>query len=399
MSKSTRGQGEGSVFQLEDGRWRAQHDTGLKLRSGNRKYLTRTRKTKTEALKALRALQREADMGIKHDGSWTFKKWLDYYIDEVKADRTPTTRRGYHQHADRWLIPVLGTKKLADISPEDLEAIYKPLRKAGMAPTLRQVHAVAHGALNVARKRRHIPFNPAQMVEVGLGQAAQIAAAKPVKKKTTFSAPEARVIIAHAEKTSLEMHVRALLALMLALRPAEALGLRWCDIDLHAGTMTVRHALVRGEAPDGKRQGEFVLGETKTKRPRDLPIPAPLSAALTLWKAATPKDKSEDFILVMFDPRPGRFQRRVSDPDQTDGSWWKRMVVSAGVARAPRYAARRTAATLLMEAGVPLTTVRDILGHTDVATTSIYVRPDVEMKSRGTDALAAVYGNAMPTSP
>src|SRR5207248_2376455 len=60
-------------------------------------------------------------------------------------------------------------------------------------------------------------------------------------------------------------------ALALGLRQGEALGLRWQDIDLDAGTLSVRVALqrVRGDRPR--------LVEPKTRQSRrTLPLPAPI---------------------------------------------------------------------------------------------------------------------------
>jgi len=50
---------------------------------------------------------------------------------------------------------------------------------------------------------------------------------------------------------------------------------------------------------------------------------------------------------------------------------------------------RHTKAMHLLQAGVPLVTVKDFLGHVDLKSTEVYVQADLEMKR---DALAAAGG-------
>ena len=44
--------------------------------------------------------------------------------------------------------------------------------------------------------------------------------------------------------------------------------------------------------------------------------------------------------------------------------------------------ARHTKAMHLLQAGVPLVTIKDFLGHADVKSTEIYVQIDLEMKRK-----------------
>jgi integrase len=63
-------------------------------------------------------------------------------------------------------------------------------------------------------------------------------------------------------------------SMLLGLRPGEALGLHWRDVDLEAGTLVVRVALQRVA-------GLVLIDELKTERSRrSIPLPAVALSAL-----------------------------------------------------------------------------------------------------------------------
>ena len=59
---------------------------------------------------------------------------------------------------------------------------------------------------------------------------------------------------------------------------------------------------------------------------------------------------------------------------------------------------RHSKAMHLLQAGVPLVIIRNILGHSDVGTTEIYARADLEMKRRALEKVAGISPTPFPTS-
>jgi integrase/recombinase XerD len=51
----------------------------------------------------------------------------------------------------------------------------------------------------------------------------------------------------------------------------------------------------------------------------------------------------------------------------------------------------------MLQAGVPLVIIRDILGHVDVKTTEVYARADLEMKRRALETTAKA--SSAPATP
>ena len=154
----------------------------------------------------------------------------------------------------------------------------------------------------------------------------------------------------------------ALWATMLGagLRPGEALALTWpcLDLDTDPGVAHVRHYLRTGT------DGPF-LGEPKTARSsRSLDLPRFTTQALQQLKATSTSPSTGVWAGLVFHTDTAQpiglpNARRVL----------RRACVDAGLPRLCLYDLRRTAGSLLVDAGVHLEQVADLLGHADVATT------------------------------
>jgi len=133
---------------------------------------------------------------------------------------------------------------------------------AGLSPqTVRNLHAVLRRALNQAHRWGLVPRNVATLVDLP----------RSVRYEAPAITPEqARAILGAVYGDRLE----ALITLTLAtgLRQGEALALRWSDIDLDAGSLTVRRALSRVG-------GEVRFDEPKAAR-RTVAIPASVVGVL-----------------------------------------------------------------------------------------------------------------------
>jgi integrase len=165
----------------------------------------------------------------------------------------------------------------------------------------------------------------------------------------------------------------------MGLRQGEALGLRWADVDLAAGRVTVRWQLQR--LPKG---GGLALTRPKTEKSRRvLSLPATLAewmrqhraAQLQVRLAEGPRwvgwhtqiphgeGKPQDADLVF----PGWTGRPI-DPT-ADSREWHRVLDLAKVPQIRLHDARHTAATMMLAAGVAPRVVMEILGHSQISLT------------------------------
>jgi integrase len=349
MARARRGHGEGSVYRRGDGRWIAQIEAGRHPETGRRRYARSARRTKPEALKALDELRRQVGAGVALERTLTVAGYLDRWVDDVLpyAGVTQSTVEKYQWVADHWLKPYLGTVRLDRLTPAHVQTMLRQLDKAGKsARTCAQARTVLRKALAHAQRTELITRN-----------AAALAAAPRLPKGTSdaLTADEAAKVLAVAAGHRLE-HL-AVLALHLGMRRGELLALDWSDVDFKAKELAVR----AGKTADAARTLPLVAGTADILRTRRGVGPVFTTGAGNRLGA--------------------RQALKV----------WHGWTEAAGIGRRRFHASRHTAATLMLERGVPLEVVSAILGHASLAITSdIYARVGADAKRRGLAALDEV---------
>ena len=162
----------------------------------------------------------------------TLAHWLELWMErEIEPLRADTTVNGYDNIIRNHIRPALGRVRLADLSPELINGYYQWLaREKGLSPnTIRKHHVLLHTALKSAFRQGVIPANPVQRATPPPATAVEVAYYTPARL--------ARLLRA-VKGDPLEVPVR--LACFLGLRRGEILGLRWRDVDLHSGQLSVR---------------------------------------------------------------------------------------------------------------------------------------------------------------
>lgn len=337
--------GEGSIYQREsDGRWVGVVDLGWI--GGRRVRKTVTAKTLKELRPKYRALKEQIDSGIVPDDA-TVEQWLKHWMDEVAGKKLrPSTLTTYQGYIDNWVVPNLGRRRLADLRPDHIRALYSKMEAEGRSDaTRRQVHAILRRALVVAERDGRIGSNPAAKVDApSVGQGTH----------GKFTLAEARRLLQAVAEYPPQERARWVSALLAGVRQGEALGLSWelddGDIDFAAGTMRIARASQRI-----KGQGIQIVPLKSKASYRMIPIQPIEPVRLALESIPT----RTGFVFgthVPMDPR-------------RDYQQWRDLLEEADVPRRPLHAARATTASLLSEAGVPDKVIAEILGHSQVIIT------------------------------
>jgi integrase len=353
-----RASGESSIYRDEDGRWHGFVSMGKK-ENGRRDRRHVSGAKRADVVAKVRAIEAKRDAGVVDAAGRapTVGEWLDHWLDNIAARKVRArTLESYRSTVRLHLRPGLGHHRLDRLQPEHLERLYAALADKGLSPaSILRAHRVLSRALRVASQRAKVARNVATLVDPP--------AVKRPQTALPLSAQEARKVMAAAQAH--RNAARWTVALAVGLRQSEALGLRWADVDLEKGALSVRRGLHRVGG-----QG-LVYEEPKADRSRrTVALPAQLVEALRAHRAAQLEERIaagplwQDHDLVFAQPNGRPIERK------SDWRSWKALLREADVRVVRLHDGRHTAATLLLSEGVHPRVVMEVLGHAQMRTTT-----------------------------
>jgi len=374
--------GEGSFYQRADGRWAGSIELGWKP-DGTRHRKTFTAKTKAEALKRMSEAKKTADVwGANPNRQMTVQQWFDEWLDDICAPRVkPKTLDGYRSKV-KTINETIGRLRLGDVTPAHVRAMNKHAASGGRSSTSAlHAHRLLRKAMEDARREGLISMNPCDLVD---------APRKAVFEAQPLNAAQAKKFLRHVQDDPYA--ARWALALLYGMRQGEVLGLTWDNVDFENHTIHLQWQLQRMtwkhgcspqcdaklgvlcadkyfDIPAGMEhkllEGAYILTRPKRDKKRMVPMIPFVEAALRL-RLAQSVGKPNPHNLVF--PHPDGQPR-----DKTkDHKMWHSTLEAAGLPSIRLHDARHTAATLLMEAGVDISIIQAILGHSDVVMTRHY---------------------------
>ena len=363
--------------------WTYVVDVGRDPATGRRRQQTKGGfRTKKDAERALGETMRSLDEGthVARDpqtlGEW-IERWLETMVPKVRASTLRDYRNGLQRVSDR-----LGSVQLQALRPLDLEELYADLLRegkrygGGLAPkTVRNVHIAVRRSLADAQRFGLVSRNVATLVKPPVPQRAEL---------TTWTADDVRTFLDAVAVDRLMPAYRLLAAT--GMRRGEALGLRWTDVDLAVGRLTINRSLTVVD-------GALVWSSPKTARSRrSLSLDPETVAVLRSHRvrlaeeqlAAGPAWVGED--LVFCNELGGPLQ-----PDQFTRAFG-RAVARADVPVIRLHDLRHTWATLALQAGVHPKVVSERLGHaTTGITLDIYSHVQPELDAQAATTVAALF--------
>ncbi|WUC46680.1 site-specific integrase [Streptomyces cellulosae] len=327
--------------------------------------------------------------------------YLTYWLENVALHHLrETTHTRYTTCVSRYLIPGLGKKKLAKLTAKDVRTWLNQLRTTCqsctrgidarrdqprccaigrccsklLSPlTLTYIHSVLKSALEHAVREEEIPRNVARNVRTGTPRP---------RRFEPLTADEARQFLAAAQDHRL--HALFELALHTGLRKGELLGLRWEDLDLDAGTAAIRRTLQRTST------GGLTTLPTKT-RASERRIALPTRCVQSL-KHHHEQQRHERATADTSWQHSGHVfttaQGRPIDPTNLTRTFIA-LLRKAGLRRIRFHDLRHSTATLLLEQGVELVVVKELLGHAHIGVTAtVYAHVRLRLQRDAIDTLS-----------
>jgi integrase len=350
-------------------------DTGTQQRIGDLIFEKTARGGELPSVEDVRrrlGLRRELDRSETFGEAWP--AWL-----AGKRKARPSYARGLDQLGRHWLLPVLKDVALdrlngehcamvferVEMFNEEIEAAREEKRKAALPGDVRQraklvgvatehrIYAALRAFLNHAWKKTHkIPFNPVYAVEL-----------EPETREAplVWEPEQVARFLAYTEDDRLGFLWR--LALLRGFRRGELCGMADDDMDLGDACISVNVALLQ-------LGGRLVWGKPKSRageRVVDLD-----EGSVTAGKAHRARRKRERLVAGVAWEESGRlFTREDGSPLGPDWASrrFKELAKEAGLPVIKFHAARHTAASLALEAGVDIKVVSAQLGHSTSAIT------------------------------
>lgn len=367
--------------------------------------------TEKEAWKACREAMSEADRGrVVRSSTRTVDQFFAEWFDAVKASVDATTWQNWNDYASAFILPRIGGIALQRLNEPQLLKLYATLlaegrvkrdrdsemygywiermrrgesptarevsekcgttihasRAAvrryklgivpkelppGLAPkTVRNIHALLHRALTDAVAWKYIGQNPAGNI-------------KPPKlsrrRRTVWSPEEIRTFLLSVQKD--RFAALFMLELTTGIRRGQICGLKWSDVNLDIGEITVHdnRVVVAGHARD--KAGGKTHNADKT-----ISIDSTTLAALAKWRREQDREReffgadycAGGYVFTFEDGRPPH-------PD-TIRQRFDRLAATAGLARITFHDLRHSYATGALKAGVSPKVVSERIGHADV---------------------------------
>lgn len=357
-----RAHGEGSVYRDPRGFWRG----AVTMPDGRRRYVSG--KTRSDAAIRVQELATAARKGaVAIDGQTTVSAFLEDWLEGSSLRLRDNTYRCYSAAVRNHIVPNLGRLRLVELTTGHVTRMLAGMSAAGLKPsTVGNARMILRNALEAAVRQGALARNVATH--------ARAPKREPITRVWLDVDGGRRFLAACREDPDGPILAATLL---LGLRPGEIRGLRWGDVSLERGTVEIRRSVYR-------RAGKWVEGQPKTAAGRrTLPLSAPAAEILAaeLARLEEPDPAGPVFLSQLRAPY-GR-KRLVNA--------LLRILTAAGLPPMRLHDLRHSTASILLEQGIPIRVVADLLGHASVTTTlAVYTHVSARLVGSATDALASL---------
>jgi integrase len=368
MAGRRRAYGEGTISKRKDGRWLGIAELGWQDGKRRRKYVYGA--TRAEVAAKLAKVRSDQQTGqLIEDERITVQQFLDTWLQTIRPSVADSTWTRYEGLLRLHAVPSIGKLRLARLGPFHLEQLYTGRIRAGLSPTtVLQLHRVLHHALRDAVRWSLMPRNVCELVT-------------PPRRASY----EFRVLSSEQARTFLEavrgdrLEALYVLAITTGMREGELFGLRWTDVNLHAGSVRLVRKL-----------------KTKSSR-RQVLLPRVAVEALATHRER--QNQEREFAGTAWEDNGLVFPNAVGRPLNVSNFLprdFYPLLERTGLPRMRFHDLRHSAATLLLELGIHPKVVSEMLGHSQIGITlDLYSHVTATMQQQAVAALDSLFGDQL----
>lgn len=355
----------GSVRKLPSGRYQARYPDN----AGNLHTAPDTFTTRGEADRYLAGVETDLLRGSWRDprlGQTTFSEWVARYLEDSVHKRATTLARD-RIVLDKHFLPVLANQPMASVTPLDVRRAVERMRSKGLASaTIRTNYGVLRAVFSAAVESEIIAATPCRRLRQSESQprSKRFCSVEELHRLAAAVPPQYRAVV--------------FVAGILGLRWSEVAGLRVGAIDFLPRRLSVVETLAEVE---GRLGTAPVKGKASR---RTMSVPETLVVMLSEHLAIGGPHDPTDYVFRSPKGGPLRyttFRERV----------WLPATRRAGLDGLTFHGLRHSAAGLMRQQGVPVSTIARRLGHSEQVCAKIYGWVPEALDEAAADALNGLF--------
>ena len=352
-----RANGEGSIRKRKDGRWEGRYTAGHDPDTGKAIVKNVLGKTQAEVKQKLKeAIAVSEKLDIPRSGKYTLGAWITQWFEVYsKPNLRPSTARYYKMFIDQHVVPKLGSIKLSELRPMQIQKFYNDLRIGGRVREvqkeknpglsgsyIRGIHTMLHSCLDAAIREKLILTNPTNDCKPPKLEKKEMKTLEPEQVQAYLKAAEARGLLP-----------MFFLELTTGMRKSELVALKWTDVDWKEQPISVNK---QAYVMDGKLTA---VPPKTVNSVRKIALSDETMAMLRTQRVNFPES---DCIF------PSPLTGEIYHPDSVV-NLHKKILKEAGLEHIRFHDLRHTFATLALQNGVDVKTVSAMLGHSNAGFT------------------------------
>ena len=291
-------------------------------------------------------LRREVDNGGDPMGNLTAERQAPtvaqlaerFVAEHVTAKCRPGTAKAYRSHLRNYILPALGNMKVHDVKFSDVDRLHQRVTKEAGPYAGNRVKQTASKMFSLAVRWEYRETNPC----------AGVSGNREEKRRRYLEGDELPRLLQAMAAYPNQSFIRIVRVTMLTgARIGEVVSMRWEHLNLAAGTWSKP------------------ASTTKQKTAHSVPPSAPARALLAEIEGKQQKDGTKGTFVF-----PGRNSRsgHYADPNTE----WAKLRKAAGMPDLRLHDLRHSFASALASGGVPLATISELLGHSNIVQTRRY---------------------------
>lgn len=312
-----------------------------------------------------------------------FPKWL---FENKKNELKPSTFELYESLYRNYVkTDAISTQPIKDIKSINIQNYYKRLMESNLAHSskpmttyrVKAIHKLLHLFFVYCEKDGYIIKNPCNNVTLPKDRKNELQILENKNTIDFFTEDEIKKLISAFDGSHYQDIV--IFALSTGMRQGEILGLQWDDLDFENRLIHVIHNLSNSADFDKNHNRTYSLKLTTPKSENSIRT-IPMND--TVYNMLIDKPHTNTMVF------PGRDNTYINSKNLL--KQWQRRLKKSGLRYRKFHDLRHTFATQLLMHGTDLITIKNLLGHSSIRITEIYLDTLPEKKVYSTKILDSI---------